>query len=82
MDRTGTWNAIHGQRAALAVDLADLDERQWVTQSLCDGWSVEETLAHLAAGALKTRFRWITSVIRARFDFRQTQPPTPQRTPR
>lgn len=69
MDKTTTWATIHTERAALAVDLADLADSRWGTPSLCEGWSVEEALAHLTAGALETRWRWIASVLRARFDF-------------
>ncbi len=69
MNKPDTWAAIHAQRAALATDLHVLTEDEWKTQSLCEAWSVEETLAHLTAGALETRWRWLASVLRARFDF-------------
>ncbi|HEY0813490.1 MAG TPA: maleylpyruvate isomerase family mycothiol-dependent enzyme [Pseudonocardia sp.] len=66
--RDELWSAIHAERAALAEDLADLDDDQWATQSLCDRWSVEEVVAHLTAAASTGGFRWITSMVGARFD--------------
>ncbi|MEY9877582.1 uncharacterized protein (TIGR03083 family) [Streptacidiphilus sp. MAP12-33] len=64
-----TWEQIHVERAALAGDLARLDERQWATASLCDGLTVREVLAHMTAGASLTPARWMAGVIRCRFDF-------------
>lgn len=59
----------HSERAALADDLADLDDAQWAQQSLCGRWTVEEVLAHLTAAASTGRLRWLISVAGARFDF-------------
>lgn len=69
MTREQTWATIHAEREALAADLANLETSQWATPSLCEGWTVEEAVAHLTAGALETRMRWILSVTRARLDF-------------
>lgn len=69
MTREQTWDAIRSERSALAADLADLSADQWATMSLCAEWSVEQTLAHLTAGALENRWRWLVSVIRARGNF-------------
>ncbi|WP_278264075.1 maleylpyruvate isomerase family mycothiol-dependent enzyme [Nocardia sp. AG03] len=59
----------HAERAALADDLAEVDDAGWGRQSLCGRWTVEEVLAHLTAAASVGRFRWLTSVVGARFDF-------------
>ncbi|MFJ1459090.1 maleylpyruvate isomerase family mycothiol-dependent enzyme [Nocardia sp. N2S4-5] len=59
----------HAERAALADDLADLDDRQWAQPSLCGEWVVEEVVAHLTAAASVGRLRWLVSVLGARFDF-------------
>ena len=67
--RDELWSAIHTERAALADDLAQLDDDQWATPSLCGRWTVEEVVAHLTAAASIGRFRWIRSVLAARFDF-------------
>jgi len=68
---TGTWSLIHAERAALAADLAELTDQQWATPSLCDLFTVREVLAHLTAGASLNAVRWLTGVIRCRFDFEQ-----------
>ncbi|NYV74557.1 maleylpyruvate isomerase family mycothiol-dependent enzyme [Streptomyces sp. UH6] len=66
---SGTWPAIHAERAALAADLADLAEERWATPSLCAGLTVREVLAHLTAGASLNAVRWLAGVVRCRFDF-------------
>ncbi|WP_019925282.1 maleylpyruvate isomerase family mycothiol-dependent enzyme [Nocardia sp. BMG111209] len=60
---------VHAERAALADDLAGLDDGQWRQRSLCGQWTVEEVVAHLTAGASNSRVSWLSSVLRARFDF-------------
>ncbi|GIF47099.1 uncharacterized protein (TIGR03083 family) [Asanoa ferruginea] len=62
------WAQIHAQRAALADELATLSDDQWAQRSLCGDWVVEDVVAHLTAGASTTRFRWLTSIVGARFD--------------
>lgn len=66
--RAALWTAVHAERAALAADLADLDDAQWAQPSLCGRWSVEEVVAHLTAAASIGRVRWLTSMLGARFD--------------
>ncbi len=61
------WAAAHEERAALADDLAELDETQWAQPSLCGRWSIEEVVAHLGAAASTGRARWLVSMIGARF---------------
>jgi uncharacterized protein (TIGR03083 family) len=65
------WRMIHAERAALADDLAGLGDQQWETQSLCEGLSVRQVLAHLSAGASLSWRRWMAGVIKCRFDFDQ-----------
>jgi len=67
--RGALWEAAHAERAALAEDLATLDDAQWVRPSLCGLWVVEEVVAHLTAAASIGRLRWFASVLGARFDF-------------
>src|SRR5258707_7973961 len=67
--RDARWSAIHAERAALADDLAGLDDAQWAQPSLCGRWVVEEVVAHLTAAASIGPLRWLTSVLGARFDF-------------
>ena len=66
---SGTWPLIHAERAALATDLAELTDEQWATPSLCTGLTVREVLAHLTAAASLNPARWLSGVIRCRFDF-------------
>lgn len=66
--RAALWTAVHAERAALAADLAELDDAQWAQPSLCGRWSVEEVVAHLTAAASIGRVRWLTSMLGARFD--------------
>jgi uncharacterized protein (TIGR03083 family) len=67
--RDAFWSAVHAERAALAEDLAGLDDAQWEQPSLCGRWVVEEVVAHLTAAASIGPLRWIASVLGARFDF-------------
>ncbi|MFF6837014.1 maleylpyruvate isomerase N-terminal domain-containing protein, partial [Streptomyces sp. NPDC012438] len=56
------------ERLALVQDLAGLSEAQWATASLCGRWTVEEVVAHLTAGASTGMWRWLLSMLAARFD--------------
>jgi len=67
--RAALWSMAHAERAALADDLAGLDEAAWAQPSLCGKWTVEEVVAHLTAVASIGRVRWIRSVLGAHFDF-------------
>lgn len=63
------WSMVHTERAALIEDLAHLDDEQWATPSLCDGWTVHDVVAHLVDTALTTRLGFVVGLARARFDF-------------
>ncbi len=67
--RDALWSAAHAERAALADDLAGLDDAQWAQPSLCGRWVIEEVVAHLTAAASIGPVRWFASVLGARFDF-------------
>ncbi|WP_018330975.1 maleylpyruvate isomerase family mycothiol-dependent enzyme [Actinomycetospora chiangmaiensis] len=60
------WPLIHAERAALASDLGTLTDEQWQVRSLCAAWTVEDTVAHLVAGASTGPLRWFRSVLAAR----------------
>ena len=68
LDRAALWSAIHTERAALARDLAELTADQWTQPTPCDGWTVEDVVAHLTAGASIGPVRWFRSIVGARFD--------------
>jgi uncharacterized protein (TIGR03083 family) len=63
------WPLVHAERAALAEDLASLDEAQWAHPSLCEGWVIEDVVAHRTAAASISPASWLASVLGARFDF-------------
>ncbi len=43
------WDHIHAERAALAGHLASLTPEQWQRETLCAGWTVLDTAAHVIA---------------------------------
>ena len=61
------WTMVHEARRLLADDLMGLSEEAWRRQSLCSGWTVEQVLAHLTAGASIGRWRWLASIVAAGF---------------
>ena len=66
--RHALWSLAHEERASLARDLAGLDRDQWQRPTLCTDWVVEDVVAHLTAGASTGRFRWLASILAARFN--------------
>lgn len=62
------WDLIHVERAALADDLANLDEDRWRQQTLSTAWTVEQAVAHLTAGASLGFWAWIRSIVGAGFN--------------
>lgn len=54
--------------AALAADLRGLAPEAWRTPTLCPEWDVEEVVAHLGAAATTSTWRWVRSMVGARFD--------------
>lgn len=64
---TALWAHVHAERAALAEDLAGLSPEQWRAGTLCSNWNVEQVVAHLTAAASLNRWRWIRSMVGARF---------------
>jgi len=66
---TEIWPTIHAERRALAHDLDALTPEQWMTASLCEGWTVHDVLAHLLVLAGMTPLRFVTRFAGARFNF-------------
>lgn len=50
MDRDATFAAVAEGRRALAGTLAELDDAQWASPSLCGDWDVHTVAAHLTSG--------------------------------
>jgi uncharacterized protein (TIGR03083 family) len=63
------WAAIAKERGALADDLSSITDEQWRTPSLCDGWSVQDVLAHMTATAEMTPPAFLGSMLKQRFNF-------------
>jgi uncharacterized protein (TIGR03083 family) len=61
------WALAHAERAALADDLSGLNAEQWRHGTLCGEWDVEEVVAHLTAAASLNQWRWVRSMLGARF---------------
>ncbi len=61
------WALAHAERAALAEDLSALSAEQWRHGTLCDQWDVEDVVAHLTAAASLNRWKWVQSILGARF---------------
>ena len=69
MTEANPWDAIHHERAALARDLADLNDEQWQTRSLCGDWTVEQVLGHMTAAAATNPGKWFVRFARTGFRF-------------
>ncbi len=47
MNTDEIWRCVDDQRIELAALLEGLNSKQWMAQSLCDGWRVRDVAAHL-----------------------------------
>jgi uncharacterized protein (TIGR03083 family) len=63
------WPVVHAERRALAGELAALTPEQWSAPSLCDGRSVQATLAHMAATARMTPLAFVLKMALSGFRF-------------
>ncbi len=66
---TDLWSLVATERGALVNDLADLTAAQWVSPSLCSGWTVRDVVAHLSAAASTGPGAFVGQFARARFNF-------------
>ncbi|MEV7692309.1 maleylpyruvate isomerase family mycothiol-dependent enzyme [Microbacterium sp. NPDC089189] len=69
MARSALWSLIHAERRRLHDQVRPLAAEQWQTPALVGSWTLEETIAHLTAGAEQSMAAWLRSVFSARFDF-------------
>jgi uncharacterized protein (TIGR03083 family) len=63
------WPTIHSERAALAEDLAGLQDSQWSTPSLCVPWTVREVLSHMTSTAKMTPPKFLFKFASSGFRF-------------
>lgn len=73
MSNVDIWGVVHGERASLAEELAQLSEEQWSTTSLCPDWTVRETVAHMAATASITPATFFPKLVGSGFKFERLQ---------
>ena len=64
-----TWKFIHSERSALADTWSTFTSDQWKSQSLCEGWSVQNTAGHVLAAAEQTPLNFYKEMISAGFRF-------------
>lgn len=60
MDTETVWRHIRDERRALAATLATLDDAEWATPSLCEGWTVKDVAAHVIASPT---FGWVDFLV-------------------
>ena len=72
MDKETTWQVIRRERAALADILETLTPEEWEHPSLCEGWSVRDVAAHVAAWPDTTVSQGLAAALRARGNFNRT----------
>src|SRR5438270_7671755 len=73
MAKADPWPFIHAERKALIADLEALTDEQWDTPSLCEGWSVRDVVAHMAAEAKLSAGGFFGSLIASGFRFESVQ---------
>jgi uncharacterized protein (TIGR03083 family) len=68
MNNAALLARIEKERLELAAFLETLDAADWRRESLCDGWSVHDVLAHLTLSTHETFLQFLMSMLRARGD--------------
>ena len=63
------WTTIAAERGALAEDLEDLSEVEWKARSNCEGWTVEDVLAHMTSSASLTPPTFLLNFAASGFSF-------------
>ncbi|MCW2785966.1 MAG: hypothetical protein JWP74_2483 [Marmoricola sp.] len=66
---TDMWSTVAAERGALADDLAGLTDDQWATKSLCQNWSVAQTVAHMTSTGTLTPGGFFGAFLRSGFSF-------------
>lgn len=63
------FKEIHDEREALLADVENLNDAQWHTQSLCEGWTVQQVLAHLTSAASTSKMDVAKAMLKAKGNF-------------
>ena len=59
------WDVIRTERLALVDWLETLTPEQWATPSLCEGWTVQDVVSHLAWAPVLSPARTVAGLVRA-----------------
>src|SRR5689334_1446762 len=73
MGKSDIWALVHQERAALADDLANLDDQQWDAPTQCDGWTVRDVVAHMTASAMISPPAFFGKIIGSGFSLTRMQ---------
>ena len=65
---TDRAEVLRAARLPLIELLSSLDDAQWQTPSLCEGWTVQEVAAHLAWAPVDPPWAIVAGFLRARLD--------------
>lgn len=65
----GVWPTVHAERAALVADLEPLTAEQWVAQSLCGQWSVQQVFVYIIATTQMTVPKFFLGMATSGFRF-------------
>lgn len=63
------WPITLRSRQSLLSTLEGVDDDQWEVDSLCEGWTIRQLLAHLILAARPPARRYAFAVVKARGDF-------------
>jgi uncharacterized protein (TIGR03083 family) len=66
-----TWQMIKKERVALVDTLGGLADEDWAQPSLCAGWTVRDTAAHIVATATMTPPAFLAKLAGSGFSFQQ-----------
>ncbi|WP_333619059.1 maleylpyruvate isomerase family mycothiol-dependent enzyme [Dietzia sp.] len=62
------WSMVRDERAALVDALSALSPEQWMSDTLCGEWDVEDVTAHLVAASRTGTPAWLLAMAAAGFD--------------
>ena len=69
LSRAEIDEAVAAERRRLADHVADLDDDEWATPSLCAAWTVRDVVAHLTVTTRLTVAKVVRAAVRARGSF-------------
>lgn len=68
MSSPNLWPLVAEERSSLARVLSGLSDAQWMSDTLCPGWDVEDVVTHLVAASRTATPAWLLSMATSRFD--------------